>query len=281
MSNVLGNLFGEIADAIRGKSGGTDTMKPAEFPAEIASIVTGNVEPVIEPLEITENGVYTADDIDGYSPVTVNVQSTGGGGSDELKYIEAQYAEVDLPNAKSIKSNAFYGDKVLTNISMPNVTSIGKGAFNNCPKLALTSLPSGLTSIEDSAFVGCTSLALTSLPSGITSMGQYTFSGCTSLALTSLPSGITSIGQYTFSGCKNLALTSLPSGITSIGQNAFYYCKNLTSITFEGKPTSIDRTAFSNCTNLTTINVPWAEGEVANAPWGATKATINYNYTGV
>ena len=41
MSNVLGNLFEEIANAIREKTGGTGTMKPAEFPAEIASIVTG------------------------------------------------------------------------------------------------------------------------------------------------------------------------------------------------------------------------------------------------
>ena len=41
MSNVLGNLFGEIANAIRAKTGGTDTMKPAEFPAEIAAIPTG------------------------------------------------------------------------------------------------------------------------------------------------------------------------------------------------------------------------------------------------
>ena len=41
MSNVLGNLFGEIANAIRAKTGGTDTMKPAEFSAEIAAIPTG------------------------------------------------------------------------------------------------------------------------------------------------------------------------------------------------------------------------------------------------
>ena len=27
-----------------------------------------------------------------------------------------------------------------------------------------------------------------------------------------------------------------------------------------------------------TVNVPWAEGAVASAPWGA--ATVNYNYTG-
>ena len=41
MSNVLGNLFGEIANAIRAKTGGTDTMKPAEFPTQIAAIPTG------------------------------------------------------------------------------------------------------------------------------------------------------------------------------------------------------------------------------------------------
>jgi hypothetical protein len=34
-------------------------------------------------------------------------------------------------------------------------------------------------------------------------------------------------------------------------------------------------------TNLMTINVPWSEGEVINAPWGASNATINYNYVEV
>ncbi|MBR2622585.1 MAG: hypothetical protein IKC97_09500 [Clostridia bacterium] len=41
MSNVLGTLFGQIADAIRGKTGDTVTMKPAEFPDKIAAIETG------------------------------------------------------------------------------------------------------------------------------------------------------------------------------------------------------------------------------------------------
>ena len=92
--------------------------------------------------------------------------------------------------------------------------------------------------------------------------------------------GYTIIRKYAFNGCRSLALTSLPSGLTSIGNYAFRNCRSLASLTFEGTPTSISRTAFSGCTNLTTINVPWAEGAVANAPWGATNATINYNYTG-
>lgn len=43
MANVLGTLFQDIADAIREKTGESGSMKPADFPAEILSIVTGAV----------------------------------------------------------------------------------------------------------------------------------------------------------------------------------------------------------------------------------------------
>ena len=119
------------------------------------------------------------------------------------------------------------------------------------------------------------------LPSDLTKIGDYMFYNCTSLALTSLPSGLKNIGYSAFSKCANLALTSLPSSLTSIENYAFYYCFGLSTLTFKGTPSSISSSAFSGCSNLTTINVPWAEGAVAKAPWGATNATINYNYTGV
>ena len=137
----------------------------------------------------------------------------------------------------------------------------------------------GYTKVRDYAFYGCSNLALTSLPAGVTSIGNGAFAGCTSLALTSLPAGVTSIGDGTFFGCSNLALTSLPAGVTSISNGAFVDCTSLTSITFKGTPTTIASSAFDGCTNLTDIKVPWAEGAVANAPWGATNATITYNYT--
>ena len=114
-----------------------------------------------------------------------------------------------------------------------------------------------------------------------TTIPDYLFYGCENLALTELPSGVTSIGDSAFSNCFNLALTELPSGVTSIGWYAFEDCTGLTSLTFKGTPNTINSTAFDGCTNLTTINVPWAEGAVANAPWGATNATINYNYVAV
>jgi hypothetical protein len=95
-----------------------------------------------------------------------------------------------------------------------------------------------------------------------------------------LPDGVTSIGVNAFYNCNNLALTSLPDGVTRIGNYAFRFCEKLSEITFEGKPTKIESNSFESCNNLLTINVPWAEGEVSGAPWGATNATINYNYTG-
>ena len=201
---------------------------------------------------------------------------------DKAFYRDETLSITSLPACiESIGNLAFSGCTNLALTSLPSgLTSIGEFAFDGCTNLALTSLPSRITSIGDNAFDGCTNLALTSLPSGLTSISNFAFDGCTNLALTSLPSGITSIGNYAFFSCYNLALTSLPSGLTSIGNYAFQYCTNLTSITFTGTPTSIGSNAFSGCTNLTTINVPWAEGEVANAPWGATNATINYNYTG-
>ena len=115
---------------------------------------------------------------------------------------------------------------------------------------------------------------------GYETIRAYAFYNCFDLALTTLPSGITNIGDYAFYYCASLALTTLPSGITNIGGGAFAECTSLVSLTFEGTPENIGAGAFAGCNNLTTINVPWAEGAVANAPWGAENATINYGYTG-
>ena len=52
MANVLGTLFGEIADAIREKSGESGTMKPAEFPEKISGISTGTSVEILENIPI-------------------------------------------------------------------------------------------------------------------------------------------------------------------------------------------------------------------------------------
>ena len=249
------------------------------------------------------SGVSREDNTSGGETITVTSDGSSGGGEweSEMTALIQRGSPTKLPaGLKVIGEYAFYGCSSLALTSLPDgVTSIGAGGFNSCSQLALTSLPDGVTSIGSWAFYNCSQLALTSLPDGITSIGTKAFSGCSSLALTSLPDGITSIDTETFSGCSSLALTSLPDGltyigyqafrnclkitamvipasVTTIGYGAFIFCYGLKTVTFKGTPTDINA-PFSGCSKVTDIYVPWAEGAVANAPWGATNATIHYD----
>ena len=187
-------------------------------------------------------------------------------------------ALTELPSSlKTMGTNVFSGCTSLALTSLPEgLTIIQQGCFDGCSNLALTSLPDRVTYMGGFVFRGCKKIALTYLPEGLTSIAFQTFSGCSSLALTSFPEGLTSIGGSAFSGCSSLALTVLPEGLTTIEGNAFANCTGLTSITFLGTPTTLGAGAFSNCTNLKDIYVPWADGDIAGAPWGATNATVHY-----
>ncbi len=66
----------------------------------LVSASGGAASPVIEPLEVTTNGTYTAPaGVDGYSPVTVNV--SGGGETGGSLYINASHT----PYMTLIKTN--------------------------------------------------------------------------------------------------------------------------------------------------------------------------------
>ncbi len=83
---ALTNKLSAIGDSIRAKTGKTELLTLDEMPTEIDSI-SGSAEPVIEALDITTNGTYTASDgIDGYSPITVNVPQDNGLTADDLAF---------------------------------------------------------------------------------------------------------------------------------------------------------------------------------------------------
>ena len=115
------------------------------------------------------------------------------------------------------------------------------------------------------------------VPSGVTKIGNGAFIYCNPLQKVLLPESLTVIELNAFRNCIKLTEIVIPAAVTTIGEGAFSYCSKLTAATFLGTPTSINETAFSNTDLLTDIYVPWAEGAVADAPWGATNATIHYN----
>lgn len=73
-----------IADGFR-TSRGTEDKYTLDQMAVLAGEKVGS-DPVIESLEITRNGTYTATDCDGYSPITVNVPQDGAPTDEELTY---------------------------------------------------------------------------------------------------------------------------------------------------------------------------------------------------
>jgi hypothetical protein len=157
------------------------------------------------------------------------------------------------------------------------VKSLGNYCFANTT-ISKTIIPEGIEVIPNNAFSRCEHLVDVTLPSTIKSLDATCFAWCKSLSNINLPEGLTKLMTYIFAETA-LVDVVIPSTVTEINEMAFGNIKTLKTVTFKksaGLP-AIHVGAFSS-TNGVTFNVPWAEGEVANAPWGALNALINYNY---
>ena len=190
---------------------------------------------------LTDTGTKTLKTAGKYCESDIVVENTKDGGGATEPYVEETY-----DSSGNLTSAVMHGHSV-----------VRRAAFYDCGTLTSVTIPNSVTRIDDNSFYNC--VKLTSV---------------------TIPNGVTSIGNYTFYGCEALTSVTIPNSVTSICNHAFYNCKYLTSVTFNGTPSSIGSKAFGSCPKLTTINVPWAEGAVSGAPWGATNATINYDYTG-
>ena len=163
---------------------------------------------------------------------------------------------------------------------LPETLTALSGRVFAYTNIALTKLPSKLTRLENETFMQCGKLKLESIPDNITKIGDQCFLACINMPLKYLSKNLTSIGSSAFSSCYAITSLDLPATLKTINSGAFSSCTSLTSVIFRGKPSSVGSSLFSYCSNLVDIKVPWSEGEVANAPWGATNAVITYNYTG-
>lgn len=147
-------------------------------------------------------------------------------------------------------------------------------------KNAVIPTDGSVTSVTtNSAFEG-TKIKSVYLPDSFTSFGNYTFRYCSELESVRLPETTTTIYRDVFRYCSSLKEITIPASVKNMDYGyAFADCTSLKSVTFEGKPTSIASSTFSGDTALLDIYVPWAQGAVSGAPWGATNATIHYNWT--
>lgn len=125
--------------------------------------------------------------------------------------------------------------------------------------------------IDDSAFLGA-SLTNTILPPTVRAIESNAFRGSNYNNI--LPDGLEIIDSYAFLQDASMDIHDVPASVKYIGTQAFFDT-GLTNLTFHGTPDYISQSALY-ATGLKAIYVPWEEGEVADAPWGAINATIVY-----
>ena len=108
-------------------------------------------------------------------------------------------------------------------------------------------------------------------------IGNSAFRSFSKLESVTFPEGVLErIETAGFRACTGLKSIVIPESCYHLGESCFYCCSALASVTIKGRVTRFYPSAFGECPNLKDIYVPWAEGDVLNAPWGAINATIHY-----
>lgn len=186
------------------------------------------------------------------------VQAIPTGGGYTIKQIasnEAFYeADLVLPsNVEEIESYAFYG-KGISKVSGSGVKTINGNAFDG-----------GNRAIPfEFDFPNVETI------NGVFAFGHNKFNN---------KQGV--IAAYTCGRSMLESGSNLPSvkytRATLIDADQIYNVNSVQFIIINSTPNQINSLAFRRSSALTDIYVPWSEGAVANAPWGATDATIHYN----
>ena len=176
---------------------------------------------------------------------------------------------------KAVKDNAYFGAETLETVVLPgSVTSIGKGAFEQCVNLRSVTLSEGLTQIGDKAFRGCESLSEIVIPSTVTDIGKGAFKDCVNLRSVTLPEGLTQIGDNAFEGCESLSEIVIPSTVTDIGDSAFEGCESLSEIVIPDTVEVVGEFAFGGCKNLTDATLPGDASYAHPFQYGFTRLTV-------
>lgn len=281
----LGELFTNIADAIREKTSSTAPIVADDFPEKIQQI-SGTIDYANE-----------------------NIRSV----SDYAYYYMENLKSVDIPNATNIGSYAFSGCGQLISISMPNVESIGWNAFSACSKLANLPLTDKISQIEGYTFWACPSLTNADIPNSVTSIGHQAFYNCFNIKTITLPENLTLIDSYAFSQCRkvnkiywnaiNLGNSFggdnyvfdqcgiegdgievvFGENVEVIPQSAFnpyspsggYNRPKIKNVIFNNKIHLIGSYAFCNCQELESVNIP---DSVTDLQFGAFRGCTGLSY---
>lgn len=201
-----------IADAIRGKTGGTDPVAVSDMAAQIEGIETGGGD-VLKALidgSITEF-------------VSADIENVGKSAFYERTSLEV----VSLPNATNVGYKPFKGCTSLKTVSMPRLEECeSQELFYNMSSIRSVDMPL-LEEAPYRMFSGCTSLSDLNVPN-LKTIGPNAFFKC-SLFVDKVFPKVTRVEVSGFSFCAALEIVDFPL-LTYIGENAFSYASALKAI---------------------------------------------------
>ena len=197
-------------------------------------------------------------------------------------------------NLAIINSGAFYPSHNLTEVVVPDVTSltmIGTNAFYGCGNLTTMDLPWALSYIGPFAFEA-TGFSEVSIPDGVEFIGEGAFADCGNLTrflsynpvyqtdetgvlfhvnndirtLVQYPSGkdtkdykipdnVSNIAGYAFEGTRYLESIDMGDNLAVVPTVAFYNCPSLKTLDL-GNVRVIEDMAFCRCRGLTELDLP-------------------------
>ena len=221
ISIALGNNITQIgAKAFKNCT----SLTSVEVPNSVANIGDGafngcsNLESIVLPFvggsvrTASEKYQYPLGYIFGTTQYTGSVATTQryrGTSASTYQYNETTYylpekLQSVIITGGNILYGAFYQCANLVTIEIPNVTSIGRSAFNRCYSLKDFVIPETVTDIGVYAFLECKSLESIIIPDSVTVIGENAFENCSNLKEISIGKGVKSIGAYAFSNCTNV-----------------------------------------------------------------------------
>ena len=173
---------------------------------------------------------------------------------------------VELPaNRITIADMAFCECKMLKNINLDTVVSLGYAAFGAASILSGVTLSAPNVQIGAQAFYMCNSLTSVTLGEGAV-IGAYAFNA-TPVSNVVLQGSNVTVGIGAFAECTKLTSFDFSKVVGKIGEQAFYGCTGLTEAILPNV-TEIGAMAFANCYALSVLQAPKVEviGDLAFAP---------------